>query len=81
MTKLGIFVLKNLEQEAFLLRWKNFQLVTSGLTSANGRDTVGQLSDKLYFVRNKHSYHLKKKLAGDSRGHGFYGQMSATRTP
>ena len=45
------------------------------------RDTVGQLSDKLYFVRNKQSYHLKKKLAGDSRRRGFYGQMSTTRTP
>ena len=52
-----------------------------GLGCPRSRDTVGQLSDKLYFVRNKQSYHLKKKLAGDSRRRGFYGQMSTTRTP
>ena len=51
------------------------------LTSAEGQDTAGQLSDKHYLVRNKHSYHLKKKLAVDGRGRGFYGRMSATRTP
>ena len=44
-------------------------------------DTGGQLSDNLYIVRNKFSYHLKKELAVDGRGRGFYGQMSATRTP